>query len=693
MKTKICLCVFSLILALSGIAIAENPYRWYDDSYIQSHVSLSLPASDMDFIAKQIKDVQIDAVQFHTHDLALWDAINKQNLSEKLGFKKVATINYAGTWYPGYDRDSEKYIYRINSDGTFAGRWNRKHLCFNAPVVYEKIIPEKYTLLPKRIKPAQVWVDECIITVNVCYCKYCTALYEERYKIAPPRKLTENNWEQWEQWIKFHRDSFDNWMIKVSEAVHTVDPNILVTFNHAYFVEQPETPPSFIKNLSGDIFNDNLELGIYARYGGSQDLPFDLMPGLGRDIWAGVLPKTQSQIYTDIALIIAHGGKWNIGEFPTNFTKLRTEKKYQGEGFRRADIYFDLAKKGAEFARERKEFCRNTKSLPYVALLHSARTHYSHVIVNTNTINEDDNYGKTSDGNITMNTLGRINSRIFWPNNKPIYNNLVGAYESLIENHIHFDFINEDQLQSQLEKYKLLVLAEQTYLEDATIKRIKAFVANGGTVLATGSSIMADMEDVLGLSIASNAPLKNIKANINNEKVVFEQAWRVKAANAKVLADFDDSNLPMLTVNNYKKGKSIYIAGDIFKEYFDRSGYSYTPRGNNKAIRDYVNSLYNDLLPRDGIKIQADPWYEFTIRKNDKNDIYVHIINRTINWKQGFDNANENIKIILPLNTQPRSVTLQPDNTKLDFKYSDNAVTIYLASSTVKFYKIIKIEG
>jgi hypothetical protein len=676
---------------LTGLSIAGET-DWYEESFIHSHVSLSLPPDDIDFIAKQIKDTGVEAVQFHTHNLSLWKVIDDRKLYESLEFKKVATINRSGTWYAEYDKDTDKYTMRINSDGTFAGRWTRQHLCFNAPVFRQEIIPYYYHELPKKLDPAQVWIDECIITVNICYCEHCLAKYKKIYNAEPPAELTDDNWDQWVQWVDFHRDSFDDWMIDVRDSIQKAVPDCLVTFNHAYFVEQPEAPPEFIKNLSGDIHNDHLELSIFARYGGTSGLPFDLMPGLGSDIWAGVKPKTQETIYTDVALITAHGGRWNIGEYPTTFTKLRKEEEYQGPGYRRADIYMELANNGARFARDRKDFCMNTDSVPYAAMLHSARTHYSHSIINTNFVNEKEDFGKTSDGTISRNTLGRINSRIYWPNNKPIYDNLIGAYESLIETHTHFDIIREDQLQKNLGNYKMLVLSEQAWLEDETVAKIKDYLANGGTVLAAGSTVKAGLADVLGVKNVNNEPAQNLQVDINGEKVVLESAYIVKPAGARVVSNYDDTDIPFVTINKYKNGRCFYISGDIFKEYFDRSGYSHRPSGNNSVLRQFIASIYQELLPDGGISLQASPWYELTVRENSSGETtFVHVINRRMDWKQTAGNDMP-IKIALPLTAKPGSVKMQPDNVDYDFDYKGSMLSITVDPADVDIHKIIEIK-
>ncbi len=657
---------------------------WYTDSWIHSHISLSLPPGDLDFIARQIDQTGIDAVQFHTHKLDLWDAAREAKLDRKLNFKMVSTINSAGTWYSKYD-DNPNYSYRIHPDGSFAGRWTRKHLCFNAPVVRDEVIPEKYKKLPARLQPDQVWIDECVITVNLCWCEHCTALYRQMYHSDPPTELTGSNRAEWEQWVQFHRDSFTRWMKDVETSIHSEVPNALVTFNHAWFMEQPESPPEFIKNLSADIHNDHLELGLYARYGGSASVPFDLMPGLGDDIWAGIHPKSLDKIYNDVALITAHGGRWNIGEYPTTFTKLRAEPKYQGSGYRRADIYLDLANKGAQFARERQAFCQNTKPVPNVAVLHSARTHYDHVIKNTTTVNNQGGYGMTSDGNLSRSDTGAINNRVFWPNNKPVYDNVIGAYESLLENHIHFNFITEDQLQQNMDGIKLLILPEQHLLEDATVAAIRQYVASGGALLGTGSTLDAGLSDLFGVEPVDQEA--NLRIRIGRKTLEPQAPRTVRPTTASVLQTFAGSKTPWITRNNH----CIYIAGDLFQEYFEHSGYSYKPTGDDDLLREYFNDLYTQLLPDDGIKMSASPWLEMTLRKNTEDHLLIHLINRKINWKQT-STSDKAIRLSLPVEQPPQTVTLQPAGTPVRFKYKKGRLKLELNPKQIPHHQILNIN-
>ena len=619
---------------------------WYQRSWIHSHLSINPPLMDLDFVVRQIKEAGLHAVQFHIN-VPLWDAVRDIRARDGLSFKMVATINAAGTWRDGYGKDPA-YVYRVSPDGGFAGRWDRKHLCFNAPVVRERIIPEMYQKLPARLKPDQVWIDEGIITVNLCWCEHCKRLYRKNYGSEPPTDLTADNHAEWTQWTTFHRESFERWTLDVRKAVDASDPTTLVTFNHAWFVEQPESPPPYVKNLCADIHKDHLELSIYARYGGSGAIPFDLMPGLGDDIWAGVHPKNLERILNDVALINAHGGRWNIGEFPTNYKTVRGEPKYRGNGRRPADVYLDLARQGAEFSRKRQPFCQYSRPVPHVALLHSASTHYDHVVRNVNGEGGSGGFGKTSDGTFRQNQPGKITSRVYWPNNNPIDESLVGAYQALLENHVHFNFTIEDRLADDLKDAALLVLSEQHRLAPVSVAAIQIYVRNGGRVLATGST---------------------------------------RSAGLDALFDFESES-----PKSVGKGKTLYLPENIFRDYAERSGYSPKPKGNAAELRERVARILGTLLPADPYRFDAPPWFEWTLRRNvDETELLVNVINRKLNWKLPAKLPAAPLRCSLALGAAPVAVTLEPGGEPLKWKFTDGRLGIDLAPSAFAHHRIIRI--
>ena len=64
--------------------------------------------------------------------------------------------------------------------------------------------------------------------------------------------------------------------------------------------------------------------------------------------------------------------------------------------------------------------------------------------------------------------------------------NIHGLYQALLEGRFIFDFIHEEDLPSdKIKKYKTLILPNIALLSDAECDALKAFVANGGSVMAS----------------------------------------------------------------------------------------------------------------------------------------------------------------------------------------------------------------
>ena len=139
------------------------------------------------------------------------------------------------------------------------------------------------------------------------------------------------------------------------------------------------------------------------------------------------------------------------------------------------------------FAHER--YLRNEASLARVALLHSEQTAAYHSGVMAGDRAED---------------------------------HMLGMYHALVEHRVPFEFVHEAFLTPErLDQFKLLILADAAALSDAQCAAIRAFVARGGSILATFASSLYDetgrrrdnfgLADVFGVSFAGrvDGPMQN----------------------------------------------------------------------------------------------------------------------------------------------------------------------------------------
>jgi beta-galactosidase len=142
--------------------------------------------------------------------------------------------------------------------------------------------------------------------------------------------------------------------------------------------------------------------------------------------------------------------------------------------------------------------------------------------------------------------------------------------------------------QSKL-NYKLLFVPGVTVMDQTSAQKIRDYVQNGGTVIMTANSAMIDttgqvfrstlpgmLSDVFGIRMASfeeTEPMneisrkgykgKKIEFNYKGKAIDIESARFdiIQPKEAEVIGTLTslDKDYPIMTINNYGKGKAIYV--------------------------------------------------------------------------------------------------------------------------------------
>ncbi len=637
---------------------------WYTESLIHTHHSAGQPAPEWD---GQFERVRPDAVQFHPQAYAAG-----KEYSAKYNFSFVLTRSLSGHWddissFVANLPPAEQALFyiRVNPDGTPAGRTRdgvvAKHVCFYSPGIYKYLIPE-YGKLTEQFQPAQIWIDHTVVTVNLCYCDNCRNNFRELYGADPP----ENGGDLlWDEWVSYHRKGFELWMKALTGEVQSKDPDVIVTFNGAYQIAQPEPPPPFIKNLSLDAHSLPMDLCLYARYASTLDVPFDLMNGL-TDKWAGTIPKSEEEVKESAAIITANGGRWNIGEFPMS-------KAQQP-----AEAMLELAAAGADMVRDREAWIHNTVPVPLVAVLQCASTQYSRVIPASQ-------YMTATPGP----------TRLYWNDNQGIPNEIYGAGAVLLENNIPFDIINEATLKNRLDDYRVLIVGEQFRLDDETVAAIRSFVDRGGGLLVTGRTVRSDLADFLGVSVAEGLPLTSTILSLDGIDIPAQAPIRIQNAGAGVVQNFSGGAVsPAITFRTSGKGHILYIACDFFKMFRDVSSYNpkSVSRTGNAAMRSAVAEWINKIAPNLGYSCTAPPWTEVALRRKN-SDLLVQLIDRSFEWKGDLYPASEPIELNLTMYDKPRKVMLQPGEREVSWEWRDDTLKVVIPVNEVKTHSILEVKG
>ena len=138
-------------------------------------------------------------------------------------------------------------------------------------------------------------------------------------------------------------------------------------------------------------------------------------------------------------------------------------------------------------------------------------------------------------------------------------------------------------------KYKMLIIPGVTVMDPLTAKKIREYIYNGGTAIMTGYSAFADttnqvfagtrpglLSDVFGIRIGSYEETENmnelsrisykgtqVRVSYKGEKIETKSPRYdvIEPKGAEVIGNIIslDKNYPIITSNNYGKGRSIYI--------------------------------------------------------------------------------------------------------------------------------------
>jgi len=557
-----------------------------------------------------------------------------------------------------------------NSAGEPAG------LCMNTSLLDEHILPQVREIV-RNYDIDGIFFDGT--NIRICYCNDCRKGFKEDTGYNIPLSKDDPHWLDHVRWL--NKESVELRQ-KIMDAVHAEKPEVLVSFNWSYTPRQPEIVPEDVGFLMCDIFpEDQLFSGSYlGKYWATLDKPFDIMNSAFLRWWGdwGIKPAVAMQ--QECATIIANGGKLWLGYMmPAQFGVEPAVMQELGKTMR--------------FVKEREEFCRNSLPVPYIAVLHSTHSYY------------------------TKDPSQQLDEKL-----------LYSVHKMLLQSGYHYNILNEKTLLEDIEDYKVVILPDQRFISTELADAIEKFVRRGGGVIATvltgsqnsdyKSSGKFVLEGLLGVRLTGQYPYTNGYIKINDTLLKNDildmphQVWGefayVEPTSAETIADLFDvyirrdgeyyqsgsspvgknTGYPAVTINQYGKGKAIYLAGDIFS--------SYTLR-NNWNLKDMFGNMVDMVLPDKLISIDAPDNVEVVLKKQD-NKVQVHLINHygersfynTIAYTENIIPIHD-IKVHVKVNRLPSSVKLMPEGQILSWSKQDNNM-ISITVPRLDIYSIIIID-
>ncbi len=370
-------------------------------------------------------------------------------------------------------------------------------MCFNTP--YLDYLLAQVAEVCQNYDADGIFLD--IVAVVPCYCQHCV------------KTMRDRGWDPYDPQnaYKLAVETYLNYARRVRETVDQYRPGLPVFQNAGHleignheFVEV-DTHLELESLPTGGWGYDHFPMS--AAYARTLGVEFLGMTGKFHKSWGEFGGfKHPNALRYETALSLANGAKCSIGDQLHPNGKME-EATYKLIGSAYAEV------------EEKEPWCDHVESVADVAILsQEAVFHYLHP--------NDCPPGKNS-----------------WKGS-------TGAARMLLEGKYLFDVVDTE---SDFNKYKVLILTDDSKVDDALAEKLRAFVADGGKVLASGeSATYTDGRGFaldLGASFVGNAPFTPAYLRPRFEMnglwsapyVIFEPGYEIKNnPGAEVLATRED---------------------------------------------------------------------------------------------------------------------------------------------------------
>jgi type 1 glutamine amidotransferase len=504
-----------------------------------------------------------------------------------------------------------------------------------------------------------VFLDGPVVYPGCCYCDSCRGKFGERFGGGLPE---EENWSdpRWKQFVRFRQHSMEDYLRDARDALKAIKPEAIIYLNSGNWNSDWRAPRDIqyladYQDITGveAFFSRPLERQKFAYYT-SASAKYVKSAGKPSTIffttWQSPsenFVNTPAEIKLLVAETVANGSNpWVIVLDETL------------ESFPRA---LEPVRKMYTFLESREEFYTHTESGANVALWSSMQTKFFYCS-GQEELYSDIGTGKEEDLQID---LGSGESKVNWKARKELSEqqalySFQGFFDALTRAHIPFDLIVDRNITPEgLEKYDVLVMPDVACLSEEQAETIRAFVKNGGGLIADFESSLYDEEGALQdkfllEDLFHAAPPEGMFSMSNFDSMVVKEKHDAAAysnpgeyiprpSQALKTRSLEDASVPVKVMEPLDfvitsvKGESIYPG--LVVSSFGRGKVFYSPTAlgchyyenrmipHKKLIENGVRWLLGD---RSLIEVDGPGTVEVVLRtQKDKCRTLIHLINIT----------------------------------------------------------------
>lgn len=456
----------------------------------------------------------------------------------------------------------------------------------------------------------------------ICTCHNCRTRYRAENGKEIPEAIDWNNPE----WVAFQR-ARERWLVEFSsrlaDLVRREFPEKTVTLQNSpilagWMLGQTRGVSKTSDYASGDFYGGKFEhrFGAKVMSAHSNEIPFEFMTSRCIHLFYHTTTKSKDELVLGALTTLAHGGAYFMID------------AINPDGTLEPRVYKLLGEVTRSVAPFEKLVQRENPVLKADVGIYFPMTSFVAPKMNGRNIKAAGERCTHMDG------IGKA----------PVITEMTGTSRLLNKMHIPHAVIPDDT--EDLSDFKTIFVNNAFYLSEAECARLRTFVKNGGTLIATGQTSLRDLDgnttgnfalaDVFGVDYSGDISdsLSYLHDLKSGEKYVATAACPlVKATTAESLAKITAPMFPpfhpelyasihsnpwgevtdfdAITVHSFGKGTCIYLAQELL-------GYTYDDHNNylTGLLKERIQSGYR-------IKTNAPACVEVTVLKSTQSDRWI----------------------------------------------------------------------
>ncbi|MBT4818147.1 MAG: hypothetical protein HON70_20740, partial [Lentisphaerae bacterium] len=300
---------------------------------------------------------------------------------------------------------------------------------------------------------------------------------------------------------------------------------------------------------------------------------------------------------------------------------------------------------------------------------------------------------------------------------------MLGAHKALLESHVQFDILSSLDI-DKIDAYQRIVLTEPNDFGPDVMERLRAWVEAGGDLIAVGSALITntnafELAGVFGVdylepsvfSVSHFRPGPEVAGDTYDLPLQCRgRSYKVIPTTADVLADYiypqiegtatyafrhnvcpppadDVSPYPFATVNRYGKGRAVYVAGSVFKIYWET---------NHHWLRQFIEGIWQHLDPEPLYRVDMSGIIEANLMQRPNDELMLNLIHYQVGH-QSAGSAIPSIERVHPIRGVPcevkatgvARVVLEPEGAEIPFVEDNGYVTFTVPE--IEYMAIVRL--